>query len=124
MSTTITTALAATLALTIASGAIAAPAAAPTEKCYGVSLAGKTAVIAIFVYSDAWPTHLSWLGCCSRRSRGAAERGLWTKQRNEFSARTPAKPNGHSIRFSGTGQSEGASRTNHIILKAVVAPGI
>lgn len=33
--------LAAALAFSIASGAVAAPASKPTEKCYGISLAGK-----------------------------------------------------------------------------------
>ena len=27
-----------------------------------VALLGMTAVIQIFVYPDAWPTHLSWAG--------------------------------------------------------------
>ena len=62
MSTTINAALEATLALTIASGAIAAPAAAPTEKCYGVSLAGKNDCKAVAGTSCAGTSHADYQG--------------------------------------------------------------
>ena len=62
MSTTINAALAATLALTIASGAIAAPTADPTEKCYGVSLAGKNDCKAGAGTSCAGTSHADYQG--------------------------------------------------------------